>query len=121
ECDLDVQLLPGKLRRVLLGTNSNGFAVDDQVVPFDRDGSRKPSLDAVIFEKHRQCLGITQVVDGHDFELFGTSSQSAECNPTDTSKTIDSNANSSHFPAPSTRCENYENSGIWQDFHFGKG
>ena len=103
EDDVHADLLPGKIRRVLLGVDLDLLAVDDDGAVFCLDLVRESvsALRAVELEQVSKHLSVGEVVDGDDLVALCrkhlTESQAA-----DPSETVDRNSN--------ILCHNYESS-----------
>ena len=58
------------------------------------------AMHAVVFQECREHLIVGQIIHGHDFKLGGTGHQVPKRQATDTSKTIDRDANSHRSVSP---------------------
>ena len=93
EHDIHADLLPGKIRGVLLGVDLDLLAVDDDgaLFGFDLVGESVSALRAVVLEKMGEHLGIGQVVDGDDF-IARRTEHLPERKTADPTETVDSNS-----------------------------
>ncbi len=95
ECDIDIQCAPRQVRRIAFRADLDRLAVDDKVVAFGFDVICQNAMNGIVFQK--MCVGgdVTQVVDGHDFNIgtaaFNDGTQNQTAN---TTKTINRYANS---------------------------
>src|SRR5690606_26146171 len=85
---LDTQLSPGQILRILLSKYPDLLAVDNNTVAVDAHFALELAVHRIILQQMGQCRSVSQVVDGHKFEI-GVVDPSSEDQPADTAKTID--------------------------------
>ncbi len=66
--DIDIQLFPGKLGGIAFRQHLDAVTIDDHVVAFDRHFSIKPTMGGVVLRQVGIDTGITEIVDGNDFD-----------------------------------------------------
>ena len=91
--DVDAQVAPRQLGRVAFGHRLDLLAVDGQIFVVVADFAGETAVDAVVLQQGRQRFVVGQVVDAHDLKLFGLRHQATKNEPTDSTKTIDTNTN----------------------------
>ena len=90
--DLDAQVLPRELGRILLGQHFDRLAVDDQIAFLGLDRAVEFSVGRIVFEQVRIGVDVEQVVDRHHFEVLGGAfNHRLEHLPADPAKSVDAN------------------------------
>ncbi len=67
--DIDTDVLPRKLRRLLFRENFHFFAVNDERAFFRLNGERRPFVDRVVFQKIRKIFWRREVVCSRQLDL----------------------------------------------------
>ncbi|OIQ67231.1 hypothetical protein GALL_511920 [mine drainage metagenome] len=90
-----VDLVPLQVGGIALGGEADLFAIDHQMVAFDRDGALEAAMHRVVLQHVGEIVGFEQVVDGDDFKIaeFGFLRHGTERHTADTAEAIDGNAN----------------------------
>ncbi len=92
EDDVDVEVAPRQLCRVLLGEDADRVAVDDDAVAGGLDGSGEASEGGVVLEETRELLDVTEVVDRDDVDLAVALVERAQGGATDATESVDGDA-----------------------------
>ena len=95
--DVDAQVLPGELGRILDGQGANLFAVDDEVLGIVFDFALEAAVVAVVLEQRGEHLVVGQIVDRDDLELAGAAVQQAKGEAADATETVDGDFNGHCF------------------------
>jgi len=91
---IHAQVAPGQRRRVTLLEDPDRLAVDVQVLVIAVDRAIEAAMRAVVLQQRGQGLVARQVVDANDLEVLRTSDHVTESQTTDSTKTVDRDANS---------------------------
>ena len=59
----------------------------------DLDGALEPAVDAIVFEEECQVLGVRQVIDRHDLEVFRSRRHGPKDQATNPTKPVDPDSN----------------------------
>ena len=95
--DVGGDFVPLEVRRILLGGETDGLAVDDHRVALDLDVVVEDAVNGVVLEHVREVIGIEEVVDADHFDVVReVLDRSTEHHATDTAEPIDTNLDS-HF------------------------
>jgi hypothetical protein len=89
EHDVDAQVLPGQLGRVPLAEYADGLPVYDESLVPRRDVARQGPVHRVVLEEMGECLGIGEVVDGHELKPAAVLERGPQDVTTDAPKTVD--------------------------------
>ena len=94
--DVDPQLAPGKIRRVLLGEGLDLLTthLDGVIVVGDFFG--EASEDGVVFQEVSKGLVVSEVVDGNHLEVSAGCNERAEVVASNAAEAVDSNLDG-HF------------------------
>jgi len=94
EHDVDAEVFPRQLRRLLLGEDLDLVAVDGDAVRAGADVSGIGAVHRVVLEQVRERLGIRQVVDGDEVEIrHARELGGAQHLPSDSAEAVDANLN----------------------------
>ena len=101
--DIDVELLPGKLRRVAFGGDFDLTLADIHPVVSGGDLVGEPAMDRIVLQQMGIALRVAQIVDANKFNV---AAPGFNCRPhdqaTNSTKTVDSYTHC-HFQFPYTR------------------
>ena len=90
---ISADFAPFQISRVLFGSNADSFAINNELAVFNFDSTVKFAVHCIIAQHICHIFNIDEVIDAYNFNivsfLSGTENQAA-----DTSKTVDTNANS---------------------------
>jgi hypothetical protein len=70
---INAQLTPGEFSRIPLGQNPDLIAIDNHVLAFDRDLSRKTAMNTIVLGEMGIDSRISEIVDSYDPQLVGAS------------------------------------------------
>ncbi len=90
---LGLEVLPRELGGVALGHDRDGLAIDDQALGVVLHGAGEAAVDAVVLQQGRQRGHVGDVVDPDHLEYPRLGHQTAEHQPADPSKSIDTHTN----------------------------
>ena len=100
ERDVDAELLPGQLGRVLDGGDLEFLIADGDLVAVDGHFMREAAVHAVIAEQMRVGLDRAEVVDGDDVDVLAAGFvDRAQDVAADAAKSVDGNSDG-HFSLP---------------------
>jgi hypothetical protein len=101
ENDVDAEVFPRERRRVLLGEYSDFVAVDGDRAVSSLDVALVRAVNRIVFEQVRERVRMSQVIHGDELDVGDTLLlRGAKHLPTDSSKSVDTNANSHSVLSP---------------------
>jgi hypothetical protein len=98
--DVDPVLGPRDGGRVLLGTDRDGVATDDEVAVLDRHLARVLAVHRVVLQQVGERADVGQIVDEHEVEGVGRRRQTAHEPAADAAEPVDTDANLGHGEPP---------------------
>src|SRR6185312_7647478 len=91
--DVDAEVLPRQLGRVLLGRHLDGAVAERDGVTLDRDLAGEAAVHAVVAQKVRVGLDRAEIVDADDFDVLAAAlGDGAQDVAADAAETVDGNA-----------------------------
>ena len=94
--DIDTQLTPGKVCRILLRKSLDLLAANDDGVIVVRDLFGEASEDGVVFQEVGEGLVVSEVIDGNHLEFSAGCDKRAEVVAANAAEAVDSNLDG-HF------------------------
>ena len=92
EDDVDAEVLPRQVRRILLGEDLDLAAIDDDRPVAGLDLAVVPPVRRVVLEQQGVHLGVDQVVHRHDFDVGGALDHGLEGLAADAAEPVDADA-----------------------------
>ena len=100
--DLDVQLFPRQLLRILHRQHFDRLSVDQDLIVFCFDAPLEGAVHRVVLQQIGQCLGVGQIIDGDELQLRIAEGSAQDVAP-DPSESIDADFDSHGEVVPSKK------------------